>query len=115
MFRKSAATWMERAGLSARDVADQLGHARVSMTPDVYCGRRILNDGAADALDDVYQAARGGPNDDEGGAPVGVPVHQTVSDRGRATYHEPLTWEKCSSDWTRTSNHPTLCPRWQHS
>ena len=76
VFRKSAATWMEQAGLSARDVADQLGHARVSMTQDVYFGRRILSEGAADALDDVYQAAReDGPDDDEGGAPVDVSVH----------------------------------------
>lgn len=73
VFRKSAATWMEQAGLSARDVADQLGHARVSMTQDVYFGRQILGEGAADALDDVYRAAReDDPEDDGGDAPVGV-------------------------------------------
>ena len=73
VFRKSAATWMEQAGLSARDVADQLGHARVSMTQDVYFGRRILNEDAADALDDAYRSAREDDSgDDDGGAPMGV-------------------------------------------
>lgn len=52
---------MEQAGLSARDVADQLGHARVSMTQDVYFGRRILGEGDADALNDVYRTARERP------------------------------------------------------
>ncbi len=68
---------MERAGLSARDVADQLGHARVSMTQDVYFGRRILGDDAAAALDEAYRSARedDDPDDDDGGAPVGVSVH----------------------------------------
>ena len=50
VFRTSAATWMEPAGLSAPDAADQLGHARVSMTQDVDFGRRILGDDAARAL-----------------------------------------------------------------
>jgi len=35
-FRKTAATILDRAALSARLVADQLGHARHSMTQDVY-------------------------------------------------------------------------------
>ncbi len=39
-FRKTAATILDRAALSARLVADQLGHARHSMTQDVYMGRR---------------------------------------------------------------------------
>lgn len=73
VFRKSAATDMERAGLTARDIADQLGHARVSMTQDVYLGRRILNEDAADALDKAYRASReDAPEDREGGPPAGV-------------------------------------------
>lgn len=75
VFRKSAATWMERAGLSARDVADQLGHARVSMTQDVYFGRRILGEDAARALDEAHRASQeDDPDDDDGEAPVGVPA-----------------------------------------
>jgi integrase len=38
-FRKSVATLIDEAGLSARVGADQLGHAKVSMTQDVYYGR----------------------------------------------------------------------------
>ena len=32
-----------RPGLSARAIADQLGHARPSMTQDVYMARNVLN------------------------------------------------------------------------
>ncbi|WP_324276733.1 tyrosine-type recombinase/integrase [Blastococcus brunescens] len=38
-FRKSVATRLDEAGLSPRQVADQLGHANPSMTLDVYFGR----------------------------------------------------------------------------
>jgi integrase len=36
MFRKTCATILDDAGRSARAIADQLGHARPSMTQDVY-------------------------------------------------------------------------------
>jgi integrase len=35
-FRKTAATILDEAALSARLVADQLGHSRPSMTQDIY-------------------------------------------------------------------------------
>jgi copper chaperone CopZ/transcriptional regulator with XRE-family HTH domain len=50
-FRKTTATILDEAGQSARQIADQLGHARPSMTQDVYMGRRAKNPGAAAALD----------------------------------------------------------------
>jgi integrase len=50
-FRKTAATILAEAALSARLIADQLGHARPSMTQDVYLGRRAVDDQAARALD----------------------------------------------------------------
>jgi integrase len=50
-FRKTTATSLDEAGLSARPVADQLGHARPSMTQDVYIGRRVRNGRAAHALE----------------------------------------------------------------
>lgn len=53
VFRKTAATILDEAGLSARVIADQLGHARPSMTQDVYLGRRSVNGAAADALEDA--------------------------------------------------------------
>ena len=51
VFRKTCATILDEAGLSARAVADQLGHAKPSMTQDVYLGRKIANPHAAAALE----------------------------------------------------------------
>jgi integrase len=51
VFRKTAATILDEAGLTARLVADQLGHSRPSMTQDVYMGRKVVSRQAADALD----------------------------------------------------------------
>jgi integrase len=50
VFRKTAATEMDAAGLSARQIADQLGHAKVSMTQDNYFGRKVAQAGAAQVL-----------------------------------------------------------------
>lgn len=41
-FRKTVATRLDEAGLSARQIADHLGHAAPSMTQDVYMGRRVM-------------------------------------------------------------------------
>ena len=53
-FRKTTATTLDEAGLSARMIADLLGHARPSMTQDVYKGRKAVDipgrRGAGDAL-----------------------------------------------------------------
>jgi integrase len=56
VFRKTAATILDEAGLSARLIADQLGHARPSMTQDVYLGRRSVSGKAAEALEDALDA-----------------------------------------------------------
>jgi integrase len=56
-FRKTAATILDEAALSARLIADQLGHARPSMTQDVYLGRRAGDDQAARALDRALSGA----------------------------------------------------------
>jgi integrase len=50
-FRKTAATILDEAALSARLVADQLGHSRPSMTQDVYMGRRAVDSQASVALE----------------------------------------------------------------
>lgn len=42
-FRKTAATILDEATLTARLVADQLGHSRTSMTQDYYLGRRSVD------------------------------------------------------------------------
>jgi len=54
-FRKTTATVLDEAGLSPRIVADQLGHARPSMTQDVYFGRRTANSLAAGALEAMLE------------------------------------------------------------
>lgn len=40
-FRRSAATTLDSAGLSGRQIADHLGHKQISMTQDNYMGRKI--------------------------------------------------------------------------
>ena len=50
-FRKTAATRLDEAGLTPRQVADQLGHANPSMTLDVYFGRQVVSAEAARVLD----------------------------------------------------------------
>jgi integrase len=51
VFRKTCATILDEAGLSARAIADQLGHSRPSLTQDVYLGRKALGRTNAHALD----------------------------------------------------------------
>jgi integrase len=51
VFRKTAATLMDAAGLSARQAADQLGHSKPSLTQDIYFGRKARDTGAATALE----------------------------------------------------------------
>lgn len=50
-FRKTVATLIDDEGLSARVGADQLGHAKVSMTQDVYMARGRVHASVADLLD----------------------------------------------------------------
>ena len=51
VFRKTAATLLDEAGISARKIADQLGHSQVSVTQDVYMGRKIASEDAAKVLE----------------------------------------------------------------
>jgi integrase len=57
-LRRTVATLMDEAGLSARAAADQLGHAKVSMTTDHYFGRRARSTGAAAVLEAVATKRR---------------------------------------------------------
>ncbi|PPK64456.1 phage integrase family protein [Actinokineospora auranticolor] len=52
-FRRTVATLLDESGLTARQIADVLGHARPSMTQDVYMGRGAVSRVAADALGKV--------------------------------------------------------------
>jgi len=49
-FRKTAATLLDEAGLTVREIADQLGHKRVSMTLDTYFGRKQASPKVAELL-----------------------------------------------------------------
>jgi len=53
-YRKTVATMLDQTGLSARTIADQLGHSRISMTQDVYMGRRAVDESAAAALEGYF-------------------------------------------------------------
>jgi integrase len=50
-FRKTVATRMDEAGRSPREIADQLGHKKASMTLDTYMGRNVVSAAAAKILD----------------------------------------------------------------
>ena len=49
-FRRTVATRLDEAGMSARQVADHLGHQKPSMTLDTYMGRKVANSDAAAIL-----------------------------------------------------------------
>jgi integrase len=51
VFRKTVATRLDEAGLSARQIADQLGHKKPSLTQDIYMGRKVVSAEAARILD----------------------------------------------------------------
>jgi integrase len=53
-FRKTVATLMDEAGLSARAAADQLGHSNTSLTANFYMGRKKRATGAAAVLEDLF-------------------------------------------------------------
>jgi integrase len=50
-YRRTVATLLDGGGASARLIADQLGHSRVSMTQDYYMGRKSVGRQVADVLD----------------------------------------------------------------
>ena len=52
-YRKTVATLLDSKGATARMIADQLGHSRISMTQDVYMGRRAVASEVAVALDSL--------------------------------------------------------------
>ncbi|WP_019855956.1 tyrosine-type recombinase/integrase [Actinopolyspora mortivallis] len=52
-FRKTVGTLLDDAGLSARRIADVLGHSHPSMTLNNYMGRGQASRASADALNSV--------------------------------------------------------------
>ncbi len=66
VLRKTTATMLDHAGLSARAIADQLGHANPSLTQDVYLGRQVASTGAAAAPEALRPAAASTQGPDNG-------------------------------------------------
>lgn len=56
--RKTVATILDEGGATARQIADQLRHARPSMTQDVYMARGRVNSGTAEILNRLVPGAR---------------------------------------------------------
>jgi integrase len=54
-FRKTVATLIDDEGMSARIGADHLGHAKISMTQDVYMARGRMHTQVAELLDRTVQ------------------------------------------------------------
>ena len=52
-MRKTVATEMDKAGLTGRDIADQLGQANISLVYSTYLGRKIRDTGAAQVLEKI--------------------------------------------------------------
>ncbi len=77
IYRKTVATLMDDAGLTARQATDQLGHAKASMTQDNYFGRKVACTGAAGLLE-VFGAV---DSDDNPGGNPGVD-HGSVDPEG---------------------------------
>jgi integrase len=57
VLRKTTATVLDHAGLSARAIADQPGHANPSLTQDVYLGRQVASTSTATALEALRPTA----------------------------------------------------------
>lgn len=73
VFRRAVALILEKGGATARQIADQLGHAKISMTQDNYLERGISNEGNAEKLDlamDAWNTPSGNEPDDSGGSAV---------------------------------------------
>ncbi|GAB3460653.1 tyrosine-type recombinase/integrase [Actinophytocola sediminis] len=58
-FRKTVGTLLDEAGLSARQIADVLGHSHPSMTLNNYMGRGQASRASAEALDSVIWSKKG--------------------------------------------------------
>lgn len=53
-LRKTAATALDVAGVSARGIAEYLGHTKPSLTQDVYMSRNVGSSAAAEHLDRMF-------------------------------------------------------------
>ncbi len=54
-FRKTTATLLDEGGLTVREIADQLGHRRVSILQDTYFGRNQATPKVAQVLKSIFK------------------------------------------------------------
>ena len=52
-FEATGSGVLDAGGLTAREIADQLGHARPSITMDRYMGRKVASDRGATVLESL--------------------------------------------------------------
>jgi len=52
-FRHFVSTRLDAAGWTAREIADYLGHERISMTQDEYMDRHVAGDGSTEAMPEI--------------------------------------------------------------
>jgi integrase len=53
-LRKTVASFLDDADVSARKISDQLGHSKISMTQDRYLGRRLTDRQTAEVLEGLF-------------------------------------------------------------
>jgi integrase len=54
-LRKTVASFLDDAHVSTRKISDQLGHSKVSMTQDLYLGRRLTDRQTSEALEGMFR------------------------------------------------------------
>jgi integrase len=54
-LRKTVASFLDDAHVSTRKISDQLGHSKVSMTQDLYLGRRLTDRQTSEALGGMFE------------------------------------------------------------
>ncbi|WP_168211508.1 site-specific integrase [Actinosynnema sp. ALI-1.44] len=79
IFRRAVATILDRGGATARQVANQLGHVRVSMTQDNYLEREVANDGNAEIIEGAF--GDWDPSTPEGAADGNTAADDNVAER----------------------------------
>lgn len=64
-FRKTVATMLDKQpGVTTRDIADYLGHSRVSMTQDRYMARGLQSPAIAQTMDSMFGESSGSEGED---------------------------------------------------
>jgi integrase len=53
-LRKTVGSFLDDAEVSTREISDQLGHAKISMTQDRYLGRRLTDRQTAEVLEGLF-------------------------------------------------------------